>query len=301
MIPKEYEGYEKVVTVACINWQGVWGDKAANLEKIKAKTIEASKIGANIVIFPELALSGYECSEEARRDQKQCSMHREAAETIPGQSTEEIAELGKQLGVYVILGMPEKDREDSDVSYNSAAVVGPEGIIGKYRKIWLMLPPIWTEIYCFKAGHELPVFETRYGPIGIQVCGDFWRAPEYSRIQYLKGARIIINLAGTISGPGKKEFMTLATGGPAINSGIYTVSCNRTGKELTLSYCGYSTIAGPSFTRMSKIYAQGGASEEIVHATLNFESLHYWESFINVKKQTNWKLIAKEYTQLAGI
>ncbi len=301
MIPKEYEKYEKMVTVACVNWGSVWGDKVANLEKIKATVTQASKVGVNMIAFPELALSGYECSEDARRDQKACSMHTEAAETIPGPSTEEIAKLTKELGVYVLFGMPERDDREPKVNYNAAVIIGPEGIVGRYRKIHLGKPPIWTETLCFKPGSEIPVFETKYGPIGIQICVDFWRVPEISRIQYLKGARLIFNLAGSSSGPGKDEFMTMATGGRAIDSQIYTASCNYVGKERTLSYYGHSTIAGPSFPRMSKIFAQGGDEEEIVTATLSFESLHHWESFFNPRKEINWKLIAKEYKQLAGI
>ncbi len=299
MIPKEYERYEKTVTVACINWSGVWGDKAANLDKIKVKVTEASKLGANIIVFPELALSGYECGEEARRDQKPCSMHTEAAETIPGPATEEIAKLTRELDVYVILGMPERDDEDPKVNYNSAAVIGPEGILGSYRKLHLGPPPIWTEKFCFKRGSELMVFETRYGPIGIQICMDFWVVPELSRILYLKGARIIFNAAGSAARPGQIEFMTQQTGCRAAESHVFTASANHVGKERTFSYYGHSTIAGPSFPRMSKIFAQGWDGEDIVCATLSFELLHSWVS--DLKKEVNWKLIANEYKQLAGI
>ncbi len=301
MIPKEYEKYERTVTVACINWSGVWGDKAANLDKIKARVMEASELGANIIAFPELALSGYECGEEARRDQKPCSMHTEAAETIPGPATEEIAKLTRELDVYVILGMPERDDGDPKVNYNSAALIGPEGTLGSYRKLHLGPPPIFTEKFCFKRGNKLPVFETRYGPIGIQICADFWVVPEFSRILYLKGARVIFNLAGSADRPGRIEFMTQQTGARGTESNIFTASINHVGKERTLSYYGHSTIAGRSFPRATKIFAQGGAGEEIVSATLSFESLHHWDSLTNLKKEVNWKLIANEYKQLAGI
>lgn len=295
-----HQKYEKTVTIACVNWSGVWGDKPANLEKIKAKVAEAAKAGVNIISFPELALSGYECGEEPRRDQKPCSMHTEAAETIPGPSTEEIAKLARELGIYVILGMPEQDDKDPKARYNASAIIGPEGILGKYRKIHLSVPPIWTETFCFKPGGDLPVFETKYGPIGVLICKDFWQVPELSRILYLKGARVIFNLAGSGVGPGKSEFLTHITACRAAESLIYTVSSNHVGKERTSSYYGYSTIAGPSYPRVIKIFAQGGGAEEMVCATLSFESLHYWENFIDLKREVNWKLIAREYEQLAG-
>ena len=298
MIPKEYEKYEKTVTVACINWSGTWGDKAANLKKIKSKVTEASKAGAKMICFPELALSGYECGEEARTDQKPCSMHIETAETIPGPSTEEITKLTKELEVYVIFGMPEKDDKNPNIRYISAAIIGPEGIIGRYRKVNLAPLPIWTEPICFTPGNELPVFETKYGPIGIQICMDFWKVPECSRILCLKGARIIFNLSGSSSGPGKAEFMTEVTGCRGSESLVYTVSCNHVGKEKTISYYGHSTVAGPSYPRLTKIFAQGGDAEEIVLATLSFESLHHWCDLIDLKNCVNWKLIAEEYKKL---
>ena len=301
MIPEEYREYEKTVTVACINWHSIWGDKAANLEKVKEKVTEAAKIGANIIAFPELALSGYECGEEARRDNKPCAMHREAAETIPGPSTEEVAKLSKELGVYVILGMPERDNVDSNVLYISSAVIGPEGILGKYRKIHLAPFPWMTERVCFKPGNELPVFETIYGPIGVQICSDFWHMPECSRILYLQGARIIFNTCGSGVGPSKVDFITHQTACRATENFIYTASCNHVGKERTLSYYGHSTIAGPSFPLLTKIFAQGGDSEEIVSATLNFESLHFLQSRVDVKKLGNWELIAKEYKRIGKI
>jgi predicted amidohydrolase len=54
----------QTVSIACINFHPVWGDKAANAAKMKTFVTEAAGQGNNIIIFPELALSGYECSEE---------------------------------------------------------------------------------------------------------------------------------------------------------------------------------------------------------------------------------------------
>lgn len=311
MISKRYEKYERIVTVSAINWGGVWGDKGANLEKIKAKVRDAALVGANIVSFPELALSGYECGEEAKRYQKPCPMHVKAAETIPGPATEEIARLAKELDVYVIFGMPEADAKDSNTLYISAAVVGPEGLVGKYRKINLAPAPLGTERICFKPGSELPIFETKYGPIGVQICADFWLVPEFTRILYLKGARIIFNCAASFPSPGKgkaagvgqPEYLTQQTGCRATESMVYVVTSNYVGKERTASYYGYSTIAGPLFPRLNKIFAQGGDGEEIVSATLNFEPLHYIQDRVGlgVEPTIDWKLIANEYRKLAGI
>lgn len=298
-MPEEYEKYEKAVTLGAVNWKGEWGNKAANLEKMQEKIREAARQGINMVCFPELALSGYECGEEAVITQKPCAMHTGAAETIPGPATEEIARLARELDIYVILGMPEKDAEDPEVKYISAAVVGPEGILGSYRKLHLATPPTWTEYYCFKRGSDLPVFETRYGPIGVQICADFWMYPELSRILALKGARIIFHPTGSRTGPGKIDMMKNVTThrGRVVQS--YIVSCNHVGRERTASYYGYSTIAGPGSPMCFKPIVYGKGDEEIVKATVSFEALAQDRKTFLVKEAGNWQLIAREYQRIA--
>jgi predicted amidohydrolase len=293
-----YKEHEKAVTVAAVNWKGEWGNKAANLEKIKIKVREARLLGANMVCFPELALSGYECGEETKRDQRPCSMHMQAAETIPGPATEELAKLAKDLDIYVILGMPERDATDPREHYISIAVVGPEGILGKYRKIHLGGPPIWFETFCFKTGDELPVFETRYGTIGVLSCADVWCFPELSRILALKGARVIFNSTGSAAIPRNVDVMTHVTAARAMENIAYVVSANHVGKERTMSYYGHSTIAGIEVPECCRIFAQGGNDEEIVWATLNFEALEYARSICTLRRG-KWKLIAKEFQRIA--
>jgi predicted amidohydrolase len=224
-------------------------------------------------------------------------MHENAAETIPGPSTEEIAKLTKELDVYVLLGMPEKDTEGR---YIAVAVIGPEGVIGKYRKIAVAPAPIWTEQGCgFKPGTELPIFETRYGPIGIQICAAFWIIPEYTRILCHKGARIIFNCTGSNDGPGKIERMPQVTSTRGNESFVYAVSANLVGKERTISYYGHICIAGAYFPRGTHTFSEGGESEEIVSATLSFDNLHYWWAAADPKKLINLELVASEYRKLA--
>lgn len=298
MIPKEYE---RTVTLAAVNWKGEWGNKAANLEKMQAKIREAAQQGVNMVCFPELALTGYECGEEARQMQKPCAMHTEAAETIPGPATEEVAKLAKELDIYVIFGMPEKDAKDPKVQYVSAAVIGPEGILGSYRKLHLATPPVWTEYYCFKPGNELPMFETKYGPIGVQICADFWMYPELTRILALRGARIIFHPTGSAVGPGKIDMMENVTTDRGRSTQAYVVSCNHVGKERTVSYYGHSTIAGPGSPKFFKPLAQSKDIEEIVWATVSFETLAHAQKIFRVKDAGNWELIAKEYQRIAEL
>jgi len=291
MIPARYQGYETSVTVGCVNYDSIWGDKAANLKKIKAMITEAADQGINILAFPELALSGYECNEDF-------TMHHQAAETIPGPATEEIAALTRKLDIYVALGMPEKDKNDPDAYYIACPLIGPEGLIGTYRKVHIGPLPMFTESRCFRGGNAVPVFDTRYGPIGIQICADFWVYPELSRILMLKGARLIINSTGSADAPDRPFYMTAMTCARATENMLYTASANFVGKDRTKTYYGHSTIAGPAFPRFSKVYAQGTEKEEIVSATLSFEKLHRFRETISIDKLRQSKVIMEEFQNL---
>lgn len=293
MIPKHYQAYEKVASVACANYQTIWGDKAANLNKIKFMTEEAARQGADIVAFPELALSGYESNPEF-------TMHRELAETIPGPATEEIAALARRLNMYVTFGMPERDPDDPQVCYIACPMIGPQGVIGTYRKLHIAPPPLFTETKCFTGGSSVPVFETRFGPVGIQICADFWVYPELSRILMLKGARLIINCSGSFAAPGKAYYLTQQTGARATENMVYTATANLTGTEQTKSYYGHSTIAGPAYPRFVHIYAQAGEEEELVSASLNFEKLHRFRELISIPELRRSDVILSELSALDG-
>ena len=291
MIPEQYRRYENTVSLGCVNYRSIWNDKAASLAKVKKLITEAARQGINILAFPELSLSGYESNEDN-------TMHREFAETIPGPATEEIAALTKKLGIYVVLGMLECDPDDADTCYISCPLLGPEGFIGNYRKLHLGTPPLFRESLCFSGGNTLPVFPTRYGPIGIQICADFWVFPELSRILMLKGARIIVNSTASMTMPGRPFYMTSMTAARATENMVYTASANLVGKERTLSYYGHSTIAGPAFPRFSHIYAQAEDREEIISATLSFAKLHRFRETVSLDKLRRSDVIRNEFNNL---
>jgi predicted amidohydrolase len=289
---------KETVSVACINFHTEWGDKAANLAKMKTFTIDAAKQGNNIIIFPELALSGYECSEDMGPEKKSCQMHRELAETIPGPSTKEMAELAKDLDVYIIFGMPEQDKTNSDTRYIASVVIAPEGILGAYRKIHLPPWPRFTESLCFSPGDAVPVWKTRYGNIGVLICYDFYFFPELARIMALKEATLLINTTASAAGPGKPYYIVQQTGARATENLVYAASANLVGKERTKTYYGHSVIAGPHNPRPAFVFAEGGETEEIVSATLSFPRLRAYADLIDWKKRRQSQLINKEMNKV---
>jgi predicted amidohydrolase len=241
------------------------------------------------------------------------------AEEVPGPATDHVADLAREHDCYVIFGMPERDVSERDVLYNSAAVIGPEGILGVYRKVHLGTLPWVTEGIVHRPGMQVPVFPTRFGPIGVQICYDFWFNPELSRILALKGARLILNACGTFAGPGKRDYMVQTTSVRAQENLVYAASANLVGGPGTedysaealddvrpSDYLGHSVIAGPAFPRFNQVYAEAGDQEEIVSATLSFERLHRWQSVFPMR---DWRrgrqldasrLIANEFQALAA-
>jgi predicted amidohydrolase len=317
MIPAAYEDFEQIVTVGCVNFARA-ETKRETLAKIEANVREAAAQGIDIVAFPEGALTGLiDCS--CRSDGGACAAHRDLAETVPGPSSEHIAALARELDIYVVFGMAERDVDDTTALYNASAVIGPEGILGTYRKVHLGTLPWVTEGITYRPGDSLPVFRTRFGPIGVLVCYDFWFNPELSRILTLKGARLLVNTCGTFKGPGKRDYMVQTTAVRAQENLVYAASANLVGgpenadysaghldEQRANDYLGHSVIAGPAFPRFSQVLVEAGDTEEIVSATLSFEKLHRWEPVFPMRE---WRagrqlaasrLIADEFAALAG-
>ena len=154
--PGPFGPYEEdEVTIACVQMGQVWGSTPATLEKMKGYLVQAAEKGADIIVFPEKVI--HYCD---RANKPECT-HNDVAEPLPGPSSLEIAELTKKYGVYAIYGFLEQDESDPSKIYNTAAIVGPEGIIGGYRKIHPGFPERVAR------GSQPVAFDTPWGPVGV--------------------------------------------------------------------------------------------------------------------------------------
>ena len=119
----------------------------------------------------------------------------DCAEPIPGPSTKYFGELAKKHNLYIVAGLLERDRH---LVYNVAVLLGPDGnIVGKYRKVCLPRGEIEKGV---APGHEYPVFQTRFGKVGMMVCYDGF-FPEVARELTNRGAEVD-RLAGLGLQPG---------------------------------------------------------------------------------------------------
>lgn len=276
--------FPTVVTIGCVNFESVPRDKGATLEKLLDVVRDAARQGCDLVVFPELALNTWGSCADCASLQRPCAWHLEQAETVPGPATNAVAALARDAGIHVIYGFEERDANDPTVLYNAAALVGPEGVVGVYRKIHLGIP---LETNRFTPGDALPVFETALGPIGIQICYDFYNNPELSRILALKGARLLVNPTGSADLPGKAAMITHTTLVRAQENLVYAASANRVGAHGADAWAGNSVVGGPAFPGFGRVLAEAGHREELVVAPLDFNLLAAWYEWLPWRE---WRL-----------
>ena len=201
-------------------------DKAHNLGRILDRLEAAAKEGANLVVFPECALTGYcfEAPEDALP----------VAEPVPGPGAERIAQAAKKHDCYAVVGMLE--RVGSEV-YNAAVVIGPEGVLGSYHKVHM--PFLGVDRFNSYGEEAFPIFETRYGKVGVNICFDL-NFPESARTAKLRGARLLVVPTNWPMGTNTYKHTVNARGQ---ENHMFIAVANRVGTEGGVGFCGHSKIA----------------------------------------------------------
>lgn len=272
------------ITVGCVNFESVPRDRAATLAKVLAWITDAADHGCDLVVFPELALDTWSTCEDCARLHQPCRWHLDQAELADGPSCAAITETAARHDIHVIYGFEERNPDHPDVLHNSANIVGPDGLVGTYRKLHLGIP---LETDRFTPGTELPVFQTALGPIGISICYDFYNNPELCRVLALKGARLLVNPTGRSDLPRAREHLEQATLVRAHENLVFAVSANRVGSSAGPAWAGGSVIAATTFPGFPQTLARAGADEELVTATLDFTEMARWYDLLPWRE---WRL-----------
>jgi predicted amidohydrolase len=239
-------------------------NKKANLQKIEELTLKAKEQGADLVIFPEMSLTGYVVKDQIY----------ELAETIPGPSVEKVEALAKKTGMHIIFGMPELSEKTQATLFNTAVFVGPNGFIGKYRKMYLPTHSVFEEKRYFRPGYEPAVFETDLGKIGLTICYDVF-FPEVFRLTRLAGAQLIVCISA--SPAVRRSYFEILTSARAIENTAYLAYVNLSGVEDGLQFWGGSRLVSPTGDVLAKARYD---EEDFVTCQVDYRDLRTAETFI---------------------
>lgn len=247
------------VAVVQFNPQVGVENREANLAGIQQRLEAAVAEGANLIVLPELATTGYTFT--SREEAYAHSEPVPAGPTVQGWET-----FAQANGVYVVGCLPELDGVKL---YDTAVLVGPEGFIGKYRKTHL-----WNEEKLFFTPGDLgfPVFDTRLGRIGLLVCWDIW-FPETARLIAQQGADIICIPTGWVwtppplydaSGTCMAAYLTMTA---AHSNAVFIATADRIGVERATGFMGNSLIAGTNGWPIGRI--AGPDEDTILYADID--------------------------------
>jgi len=225
-------------------------DKKWNLNRALT-TIEAFKNkGVDYVLFPELFLTGFFIQNQIDG----------LAESVNGESIQQIRQKAKETGVGVIMGFAESDQ---DRYYSSAAFIEKDGIIkGVYRKVHLFD----KEQAFFSPGEACPVFDTAFGKMAVMMTFDV-EFPEMARIYAINGAEIILVLNAHHVPYEPHQDLFLRT--RALENQLFIAAANTVGLQESTLFFGGSAIISPDGNYLAK----GGNDEEMIVASLDLSDV----------------------------
>lgn len=216
---------------AAVQFNPEWGEPERNRTRMAKLLAEAAEKGAKLIVFPEMASSGYvwDSREEIAP----------YVETVPGPTTDALHFITKEYNCFTVVGLPEIDSR-TNIYYNSAVLIGPEGVVGTYRKTHLFAAdPRWAR----EGSESIPVFETSIGRVAVLICMDAMYF-EPARIAALQDADIIAfptNWVGASNNPPSKTWCLRAK-----ENSMYWVAANRSDQERGAIFTGGSAVIGPT-------------------------------------------------------
>jgi predicted amidohydrolase len=213
------------ISAGFLQFNPILGEEQKNINQISELLKKARN--ADLIVLPELANSGYNFESKAQAIEL-------AQEIERSQYIEFLIKKAKDNGYYIVSGFHEKE---NSLLYNTAVLIGPNGLLGKYRKIHLFM----NEFDIFEKGNlGLPVFKIKNIKIGILICFD-WVFPEVWRIMALKGADMICHPSNLVL-----PYAQQAVPVHGMINRIFCITANRYGTEKEISFSGQSMISNPT-------------------------------------------------------
>jgi predicted amidohydrolase len=229
-------------------------DVEGNLARLQARAREAAQWDVELLVLPEMFLSGYNIGAGVARNLAQAS---------DGANAEQVAQIARQSGLAILYGYPELDEQGN--VYNSVQLIDRTGTrLGNYRKTHLFGD---ADRAMFSAGEQAPaVFEFNGWKLGLLICYDL-EFPENARRLAAAGAELILVPTANMVPYGFIAEVTVRS--RAFENQCYVAYANYCGKEMEFEYCGLSSIAGADGQQIAK----AGRDEALIVGTLDKATL----------------------------
>jgi predicted amidohydrolase len=264
----------------------VLGDTERNLRKAEEVVAEAKRRGTDLIVFPELSLSGYALEE----------LDDDVAIEAHSETISYLAEAAGEMAV--VIGFCEEGRGFHN--YNSAAYLEGGVLRHVHRKLYLPNYRIYEERKHYNPGQSMRAFDTRFGRMAILICNDAWQ-PFLPFIAVQDGAQVLIIPADSGSYPypellDTKGYWRGITRFYARMLESYVVFVNRVGKQDNVVFWGYSHVVDPWGT----VVAEGPLHEEtLITVDIDLGNVRRRRREVPLVKEARLALLARELNRLA--
>jgi len=238
--------------IACAQIDCVLGEPKTNLNKIISAIRSAAERDAKLVMFPECALTGYayDSLEDAIP----------FAEPIDGPSSQAIADVCRETDAFAVAGFIEAD---GNKYYNGAMLVGPDGVVGSYRKTHM--PFIGIDRFLTPGDRAYQVLELPFGRIGVNICYDI-SFPEPARALKLLGAELIALITNWPTAAWRSPEFVANT--RALENHVFYAATDRVGVERGWKFVGRSKVVDYNGDTLAEASA---TNEELLVVAIDFQ------------------------------
>jgi len=272
------------ISVALVQFSPKRCDKEHNIRTMKEWVERTRQHEADLVIFPELSLTGYACRD----------LFYNLAEPIDGPSVKAIENIARDNGVHIIFGMPEQAAAEG-IIYNSCILIGTTGFLGRYRKMHLPTATVFEEKRYFRPGYEPTVVSTSIGKIGLTICYDLF-FPEIVRVLAAEGTELVVCIS--VSPGVRKDYFETFTKARAMENSVFLAFVNRVGIEDGLQFWGGSRLLNPN----GEVLARAKYDlEDLVVAQVDYGDLRRVRTFLPTLRDLRPDLLKRLYEKAATI
>ncbi|HXX52959.1 MAG TPA: NAD+ synthase [Thermodesulfovibrionales bacterium] len=245
----------KNVRIALAQINPVVGDMEGNTEKIIHYVRRAEEVSADVVAFPELAVSGYPPEDLLLKPQ------------FIKDNLEALRKIKEEVwGITAIVGFVDRKND----IYNAAAVLHNKTLADTYHKMYLPNYGVFDEVRYFQAGTRFPLYVIGDVTVGVNICEDIWYPEGPAHIQSLFGAEVIININASPYHIGKAAYREKMLATRATDNAVAVLYVNTVGGQDELIFDGHSLV----IDERGEIICRGKQFEEdLIVADLNLDAV----------------------------